>query len=352
MAEQKDIKIINEIVNDAFWLSFILEIKRNLTDYNQKELLSCFLLVFASIFCDETITAGYGGISDKTTITKKEIADFRDSNLKDCFKISSKTAKSIIAEMGIDFDNYVFDIVLTLENSKIIDINIRNWDYIKPEKETLLEGIVSTPNAWMNILMPDIYSLLIEHLTNVTKKHIGKIAKSKIVKKPYSSSRLFRHTNLGIDDKLYILQRYGLIQLIHYIDCLFDENISISIGENNIKLDFKVFLTKCKATLLEMFWNDNKQNKSITVLNDVFSKNDCTIPKKFFEINRRVRDNLHYGDYHNVTEDEMEFVREYQKIYIDNVTNVFNNHISINFGMPYKISLCLAKIQKWASGNK
>ena len=70
MAEQKDIKIINEIVNDAFWLSFILEIKRNLTDYNQKELLSCFLLVFASIFCDETITAGYGGISDKTTITK------------------------------------------------------------------------------------------------------------------------------------------------------------------------------------------------------------------------------------------------------------------------------------------
>lgn len=117
MAEQKDIKIINEIVNDAFWLSFILEIKRNLTDYNQKELLSCFLLVFASIFCDETITAGY-------------------------------------------------------------------------------------------------------------------------------------------------------------------------------------------------------------------------------------------GDYHYVTEDEMEFVREYQKKYIDNVTNVFNNHISINFGMPYEISLCLAKIQKWASGNK
>ena len=35
MKKNKKFKIFNEIMNDAFWLSYILEIKRSITDYNQ-----------------------------------------------------------------------------------------------------------------------------------------------------------------------------------------------------------------------------------------------------------------------------------------------------------------------------
>lgn len=352
MNKQKDVKIINEIVNDAFWLSFILEIKRNLTDYNQKELLSHFLIIISAIFCDETLIAKYGKISDKSTITKKEIVDFRNFILKDCFTSSSKTAKAIIDEMGINLDNYIFDIVLTLDNSKLIDINFRSWSYIKPKQKRLLEGIVSTPNAWMELLMPDIYPLLIETLSNITKKYVSTISELKIDSKSYSSNKLFCNSNLGIDDKLYILQRYGLIKTIHYIDSLFYENISIPFDCNSLNLDFKAFLTKCKATILEIFWNDKKQNNDITVLDEVFFINDCTIPNRFFKLNRCVRNNLHYEDYHYITQEDIDFVIKYQKIYIENIINVFNKHISIKLDTSYKIGLALAKVQKWASENK
>ena len=37
--KDKELKITNEIINDAFWLSYILELKRRIDDYNQKEVL-------------------------------------------------------------------------------------------------------------------------------------------------------------------------------------------------------------------------------------------------------------------------------------------------------------------------
>ena len=35
MEKDKNFKIVNEIMNDAFWLGYILEIKRNIIDYSQ-----------------------------------------------------------------------------------------------------------------------------------------------------------------------------------------------------------------------------------------------------------------------------------------------------------------------------
>ena len=55
MKKDKEFKIFNEIMNDAFWLGYILEIKRKITDYSQKEILSSFLIFYSSIFAEETI---------------------------------------------------------------------------------------------------------------------------------------------------------------------------------------------------------------------------------------------------------------------------------------------------------
>ena len=63
MDKDKERKIVNEILNDAFWLGYILEIKKNISDYEKKEVLSSFLVFFSSIFVEETIKAKYGGLS-------------------------------------------------------------------------------------------------------------------------------------------------------------------------------------------------------------------------------------------------------------------------------------------------
>lgn len=89
--KEQFIKVNNEILNDAFWLGFILEVKRKIADYGVKELLTSFLLFFSSIFCDETIKANQGGLSGKRKITKKEVNDYRMYNLK---YIHNKQCKS------------------------------------------------------------------------------------------------------------------------------------------------------------------------------------------------------------------------------------------------------------------
>lgn len=98
--DDKKFRITNEIINDAFWLSYILELKRRIDDYNQKEVLSLFLMTFSSIFCEETIRAGYGGMGKDTIITERKISDFRNNNLKRCFKTNSEIARQVISEMG------------------------------------------------------------------------------------------------------------------------------------------------------------------------------------------------------------------------------------------------------------
>ena len=91
MDKDKERKIVNEILNDAFWLGYILEIKKNISDYEKKEVLSSFLVFFSSIFVEETIKAKYGGLSGKRKITLKEIEDFRNHNLKYCPSNTSLT---------------------------------------------------------------------------------------------------------------------------------------------------------------------------------------------------------------------------------------------------------------------
>ena len=97
---EKSVKITNEIINDAFWLSYILELKKKLTDYNIKEMLSNFLLFYGSIFCGETLSAKLGNMAKNATITEKQIEEFRNKNLKHCYTMTSDTAKRVIKEMG------------------------------------------------------------------------------------------------------------------------------------------------------------------------------------------------------------------------------------------------------------
>ena len=227
-----------------------------------------------------------------------------------------------------------------------MDINFRGWDYSKEENFNLLDGTVSTPNVWMEKLMPEIYDQMIELLKDLSKKYINQISNSEIKKRSYSTFKLFARTKIDAENKLYILQRYGLVKTMMFINDLINEEIKINIHE--AVFDSKLFIIKCKATLLELFWNDKKSNPNLSVLNEIFSLNKESIPAEFYAINRRIRDNLHYSDYHYLTDTEMELLKKYQDIYFNNIIKVFNAKIDCKFGLGYKLGLSIAKILNWS----
>ena len=346
MDDEKKVKITNEIINDAFWLSYILELKRKIANHDMKEVFSNFLLIYGSIFCGETLSAKFGGMGENATIAEKEIEGFRNKNLKHCYTMTSDAAQRAIEEMGIDLDNYTFDIVLILNNSNLLDTNFRSWNYNKAEKEKLLECVVSTPNAWMEKLMPDVYDTTLYLLKEQTENLINNLSYNRITQKPYSSYKLYVNSMLSSNDKIYILQRYGHVQLVNFFDTLF--KACISIKYNDLTLDSKTFITKCKAILIEMFYNDSKSN-SIAVLDEIFLLNKNSIPSEFYSKNRSIRDNLHYGDYHYLSEKEWNFVQKYQDVYLKNVLEIFDSNISYNFDFTYKFGLWLAKVYKWSN---
>ena len=278
MEKDKEFKIYNEIMNDAFWLGYILEIKRKITDYSQKEILSSFLIFYSSIFVEETIKSNYGGLSGKRDITLEDIENFRNYNLKYCPFINSETAIRIMKKMEVNFNPNIFDVVLYLSDENLLDINFRNWDLNRKENFELYDGLVATPSRWLEILMPDIYVKILEEMKALSKCFINKITESKINKRSYSSYKLFKKGNITNNEKLYILHRYGLIKTTMFIDNIIKDNISFNIGK--LHFDFKNFIMKAKAIIIEMIWNDKKVSISNSIIDKIFEKNKSSKNKK------------------------------------------------------------------------
>ena len=92
-------------------------------------------------------------------------------------------------------------------------------------------------------------------------------------------------------------------------------------------MDFNSFLLKVKASLIELLWND-KNNNNIPFLNEILNNYPEEINDEFFPINRKCRDNIHYGFYNELTEDEINFLNKYQDIYLRYIINKFEKKIN------------------------
>lgn len=339
--KEQFIKVNNEILNNAFWLGFILEVKRKIADYGVKELLTSFLLFFSSIFCDETIKANQGGLSGKRKITKKEVNDYRMYNLKYIHNKQSDSTKDIMKEMGIDFGNYIFDIYLHVnKDDQLLDINFRNWNTNKKENFELYDGIVATPYRWIEILFPELFPNVEETLKDIIDDYILRFSLSGIERKSYSCYRMFSNTSIDDDNKLYILQKYGLVKTAIFIEELLGLDISFELGP--FKIDSKRFWTKIKAIIIEGFWDDNKK-KEIMVIKNIFEQNELKIKPKFYPLNRKLRDNIHYNHIDVLTDDELNYLKENQTIYLNNVLTEFDKHLYISFDKKYQRDYKIAK---------
>lgn len=342
------LKIGFEILNDSFWLGIILTTEDKIKNEMMKALLTDFLLFFSSSFCEELIIYKFGGVKDPNCVSNKQIKELRKRYFKKCPLYNSKTIKPIINEMGIDFENYIFDNVLLFVDNELIDINSRTWSNRNKDNFELYNGIVLSPRRWIKNFHPQLNDFFEELRNPYIDEFIKRFSEKQITYKSYSTKKLFDN-NLTYDEKIYILQRIGLLKTTMFFSKIFRNGNFITINEEeNIKVDFDIFLMKVKATLIELLWTDNKKN-TLPFLNIILENYPKDICEGFFPINRKCRDNIHYGYYNELTNNDINILNKYQDTYLKYIVEEFEKKLSLNFGLNYRISLALAKIQYWSS---
>ena len=102
-----------------------------------------------------------------------------------------------------------------------------------------------------------------------------------------------------------------------------------------------MFLTKVKATLIEMIWNDSK-NKNLKFLKEILDNLAKEIDVNFWTINRKCRDNIHYGFYNEIEEDEYKILERNQDIYLSYIIQQFDGRISYVFDDKYNRNIEMA----------
>lgn len=336
-------KIIFEIINDSFWLGIILTVEDSIKDLEMKNILTSFLLNYSSIFCQEIIKYKLGQIIDNR-LSKTELNKMRNSYLKDVPLYDSNTQLKTIEEMGIDLNKCaVFDVVLKLVCNELIDVNIRNWKMNTSNKSEIYNGIILSARRWIKNQFPENISDSFEILrTEYVEEFIDRIKEITVISKPYSANKLFIDKSLTDNDKIYILQRIGLIKTIDLISSIFKETKNkVKKNEDGFFINSDIFFIKVKATIIEIIWNDSMNDK-LEFLNNILNNLPSEIDSNFFHINRKCRDNIHYGFYNEITNDDYLMLEKNQDIYISYIIGEFDKKIMYVFDKKYERNIKIA----------
>lgn len=142
----------------------------------------------------------------------------------------------------------------------------------------LYNSIIMSPRNWIKNFLPNKYEIFEDLRKTYVEGFISKFNKINISRKTYSTYKLFKN-DLSYNEKIYILQRIGLLETIIMLSNTFQTGNYIIINKQDefeINLNFDKFITKAKATIIEVIWNDNKNN-NIPMLNNILSS---TLPKE------------------------------------------------------------------------
>lgn len=340
-----------ELLNDSFWLAYILKFVEKSDNVWIKSYISNFMLFFSSVYVNEIIVANFGKISSDITMTRKELKSMRINNIKLLPMKSTENIMSKIKEMGLDFNNYAFDMtILCDDNLELFDTNFRMWEYQKKNEERFdnLNAIVNTPLTWTKRFLGEYYEYLFRLMEEQSDKYLKNIEKYNFKSYSYSSYKLFKN-KLSEDEKVYIIQRYGLLKSIIWFENIFEEKMEVEVGE--LKFSFEKFFMKVKAIVIETIGND-RNNCDYGTIKQLLTTNKQTIDDKFFKINRKMRDNIHYTKTSEFDNEELEILKKYQDIYLKNMIDIFDENINIKFNLGYKFALGLAKLEYWSRDGK
>lgn len=132
--------IAKEVLQDLFTMYICFNVQSKCKNPFVQELYGYIMVFFYSVFLHELYKAHLLDENSMTEKPKAMINAFRQRFLKQKALLGKKHLEKIRENMGIDFDHFSYDIVLTVDEHnkrKLYSINLGLWDLEQIEKEKL-----------------------------------------------------------------------------------------------------------------------------------------------------------------------------------------------------------------------
>lgn len=338
--KQPPLSSLTEILQDSFYFSMFLHLKRQLTNIEAKNYMVMFIKGLSVLFNYELLLffEEYQLLKDKDffkTIDKNTIMQERQWVHQSIINSDSMSQK--MHQMGLNFNDTVYDMnIIVNSTNNLLDMNfeifnentdLKFWNtmFSIPEiaSDALIKASTNDIFSLNNIL--DAIDKTIQNFEEKNKNYFN------INRYSYSSKKLFEKTTSLLEkDKIFILYRYRLIHSIIIIEEMFKHyNLDINI-KNIIQFNFKNYIRKIKALIIVIVGNDlQKMNTKFS--NKLLEQINCKITNKnFFVINRTLRNNVHYSKTTILNNNEIDILDENQDIYLSILYNAIIEEININ----------------------
>lgn len=146
----------------------------------------------------------------------------------------------------------------------------------------------------------------------------------------YSTFKLFLNSGIEKMDKIFILYRYNMINILNELYNFFKQFcIEIDLA-NIIKISSKKFIRKIYAIEITMIGRDilNSNTEFMKKIKESIDKTISNQYEDFFVVNRKIRNNIHYLYVEEIdesyTKDIVEIQNEYMKLVENYIINKMN----------------------------
>lgn len=333
------IDTINELIND--WMSFelILEVKRRMKDIESKNYISMFLKTVAPVIVYEVAESlELMGILPKEKFfypgMKKKVQEEREKFVKKVI-VRSSQPKLIEQEMGLNFNEKVYDINILVKDDVLMDMNYEIFNENIEENFEFWDSLFALPQSMINTVISclgieknvdDIYAVLGNKLNEVAENMDQQFSCKRY---SYSVYKLFScNGRLEDIDKILILYRYRLITSIYKLEEAIP-NINICLGDIRI-FDIRAFFRKYKAVIICIIGSELKNMKTEFAKSIQEDMGQQIGLGAFWSVNRKLRNNIHYQKTEVLTEEEKQILDLYQPIYFAILRKHFNKNIFID----------------------
>lgn len=328
---------IVEIMQDLVCFVYILEVVKRQKNIEAKNYVSLFLKTILPVIEYEIAI-----FFEETQIISKN--DFFNPGMKKRVFAEREAIKRIIVnsskplitaqEMGLNFNEKVYDMNIKIYKNTLQDMNYETYvDNVK-NSDFWLDLFSSPKKVLTAMLMGLNYDISIDELISALDDSIVKTSldfdeKFDGERLSYSVYKLFSQADfLTNRDKIFILYRYRMVTSVLAIE----KNLpKLEIKKNNdIIIDFHSFFRKWKAMIVEIIGKELSELKTDFSLNLQRKIDDNIVNKKFFQYNRKLRNNLHYTTIEILSQKALELIDSGQKIYFDILTSSFENCLYID----------------------
>lgn len=333
-----------EVLQDLFTMYICFNIQSKIKNQYIQEIYGYILVFFYSVFLHEMFVSGLVDENPNTDKAKEMMKKFRHRFLKRKPFQGKSIIEEITNEMEIDFDHFVYDIRLTVDEhdkNKLYSINLGVWDLLRLdcEKIDLFNTLACVPEKLIKDILSDFFGeidadailKIIDDACEICAEEIDK--KISPIKYSYASGVLFKTPEPVEEDKYLILYYYTYFSLFSMLDEFFPP---LKTDTKVIKLNIPYSLKKLKAMLVCAF-GEKIMGKDTKIVCDIKRQ----IEEQYggtdiFILNRRLRNNIHYEAVDLLSETELIRIDEFQRKYIQIVLSVFNDKIKFKFGRWYR----------------